>query len=589
MLALAGRALPIAVIAVAGAAYLATLARFVLGGDNGEFAALAAVGGVAHPPGYPLYVLWLRAFRWLPASSPAHAAAMATTLLGVATLVLLYLGCRAWGASIAASSVVVSAHGFSTRAWLASTHAEVFALNTVIAAAILLVVALRASEPHIGGARRVALLALLAGLGLSNHHSIVLLAPIGIYGVVRGMRELPARRARLAAAALGIASFALGLLPYAYLVVVSRNPGGHFVWGETSTMQGLFFHLRRGEYGTTSLGLAQASAPVSRIGNVVALLVDVTRGLAGLPIVAIAASLLARGKRTSQGLRRTGKWLLFASFALAGPCFTLLFNLSTEGLDRLVVERFWLFPQLILAVLVAPLLDPALSAIFARKGAAAAITFVVAAFSALFAFIDVREHQRPSVELYVRNTLASVPPSAVLVGSGDHRFGGFLYAERALQLRTDVIYVDAYLMLDRWYFKQIERALGVTLTPPANRSLSTTKLAAEILATGRPLFLANPLTKAIPESFTTYPIGTLVRVLPPGNVTPNPIELETWNEEIFSHFEMEAAPPELGTWGGDLQKSYVLPWTSLADAFDRIESRDRAGVCRERAAIFSPR
>src|SRR5690349_19753397 len=90
-------ALEIAVPSIVGIVYFVTAARHVLGGDNGEFATLFARGGVAHPPGFPLYVLWLRALHGIPASSPAHGAASATAILGVATVVVLQRACRAWG------------------------------------------------------------------------------------------------------------------------------------------------------------------------------------------------------------------------------------------------------------------------------------------------------------------------------------------------------------------------------------------------------------------------------------------------------------------------------------------------------------
>ena len=59
---------------------------------------LGARGGVAHPSGYPLYVMYLRAMAWLP-GTPAHAAALATALLGAAQIGVLHAACRAWGSA----------------------------------------------------------------------------------------------------------------------------------------------------------------------------------------------------------------------------------------------------------------------------------------------------------------------------------------------------------------------------------------------------------------------------------------------------------------------------------------------------------
>src|SRR5262249_15743297 len=49
----------------ATAVYAAFASPYVVAPDNAEFATLGALGGVAHPSGYPLYVLWLRAWSWL--------------------------------------------------------------------------------------------------------------------------------------------------------------------------------------------------------------------------------------------------------------------------------------------------------------------------------------------------------------------------------------------------------------------------------------------------------------------------------------------------------------------------------------------
>ncbi len=59
-------------------------------------------------------------------------------------------------------------------------------------------------------------LGLAAGLGLANNLTVGLLAPIGLWGVIRGAREAKVWGRPLAGAA---AAFAVGLLPYAYLLV----------------------------------------------------------------------------------------------------------------------------------------------------------------------------------------------------------------------------------------------------------------------------------------------------------------------------------------------------------------------------------
>src|SRR5437762_5413496 len=69
---LAPTALGVAVFAAAAALYVRTLAPSVLPGDYAEFQMCAAVLGVPHPTGYPLYVLLGKLFTLLPAGDVAY-------------------------------------------------------------------------------------------------------------------------------------------------------------------------------------------------------------------------------------------------------------------------------------------------------------------------------------------------------------------------------------------------------------------------------------------------------------------------------------------------------------------------------------
>src|SRR5262249_29420168 len=153
---------------------------------------------------------------------------------------------------------------------------------------------------------------------------------------------------------------------------------------------------RRGEYGTATFAVSSARA--DRLGQLWALGLDMIRDLHVLLLVAIVGFVLRR--RQSPPREDRSSAFLLASFVLSGPLFVLLFNLSTRGLDRLVVERFYLLPLVVLSVTIAPYLDPALAKIFARAPLAIASIVTVAAISALLSVVEVEEIERPSVELY---------------------------------------------------------------------------------------------------------------------------------------------------------------------------------------------
>jgi hypothetical protein len=52
------------------ALYIRTAYPTVAGGDNGELLSIACTGGVAHPPGYPLWVMLSMAALALGAKIP---------------------------------------------------------------------------------------------------------------------------------------------------------------------------------------------------------------------------------------------------------------------------------------------------------------------------------------------------------------------------------------------------------------------------------------------------------------------------------------------------------------------------------------
>ncbi|HEX3596532.1 MAG TPA: DUF2723 domain-containing protein, partial [Polyangiaceae bacterium] len=219
------------VLAAISELYLATTSPYVVGEDNGEFSAIYAHGGVAHPSGYPLYTLLLRAFAWLPADTPARGAGLVTAAIGLGAVALLYRACRAWSAGPAAAALASVAFGTAPVAWDLATKAEVFALNAALAAAIILV---GAPAGPVRGNARAAWTGLLFGLGVSNHHTVVLLAPLGVWSLFASLRE-SSTRAR--AALLCCAAFAAGLLPYATLPLAARSSSG-WVWGDVTSWHG---------------------------------------------------------------------------------------------------------------------------------------------------------------------------------------------------------------------------------------------------------------------------------------------------------------------------------------------------------------
>lgn len=569
-------------LVVVSASYVLTLASALLGGDNAEFVALSQRWGVAHPSGYPTYVLYLRLLSWLPGATPAMTAALATTLLGLCTLYALYHACVAWQASPFAALAASVLFAWSPRSWIAATHAEVFAMNALFAALLLW---LCAPELRISAQRRLLLLAGLAGLGLANHLSLVLLAPLGTWAAAHALLRCE-RRGRAAALALG--SFALGLLPYASLPLLARAARG-FSWGELHTPADLWWHVSRKDYGTASLGLKDEGGDA--LAHVWQLVLQANADLLWLPLLLLPLGALVLWRSAS----RWHGLALLATLVVAGPLFVARFNLNTEGLSRAVVMRFYLLPELVAVPILALGLGwleanirDRLRPVLLRAAGLAAFG-VLAAAQLLATLPELSEHHAPTVERYLQNTLRSVPSGAVILGSGDQRLFGFEAIQELEGLRRDVQYIDPRMLHYSWYREHAARRFGAPLPEPQNGNISTVDLAARVLAAGKPLFITDVFSEVLVRNLPSFPVGTLLQLVPPGTKAPTPQALEQLNVQLLAKYDLNySRPMDPSSWAWAAQAVYARPWRSLAGIYHQLGDAERADLNEQRALSLSP-
>jgi hypothetical protein len=196
---------------IALAAYFVTLGRSVGQADTFEFQVTAPVLGVAHPTGYPLYVLIGKLFSLIPLGGMAMRVNLTSALAAAisAGLVTLILG-RRLGAAGLVAALGGLAFAFSPALWSQAVVAEVYALNAAFVAGLLWVgLGLLHGENH---PRNLALGGLLLGLSLSHHLTTVLLLPALALAVLIARPRIGWRGWALAGGLL-----IAGLLVYAYI------------------------------------------------------------------------------------------------------------------------------------------------------------------------------------------------------------------------------------------------------------------------------------------------------------------------------------------------------------------------------------
>jgi hypothetical protein len=561
---------PGALVALAALiAYCALASPHIVEGENAELAAVGAIGGRAHPPGYPLYVLWLRAWSWLP-GTPAHATAFATAILGALALLVLHAACRAWGARPLAAAIAVVIVGAAPLFVRYHSQAEVFALNHLIAALVLW---LAAAHGPLRGERRAIALGLVAGLGLANHFTCALLAPVGLLGAVRGVRE--ARRGAVAAAG-AIAALAVGLTPYAYLAVAD----GPASWGVVSSLDDLLTIVLRREYGGVA-GFAPLGTSVPWTASLLALLETIARTWLWLPAVVAPIALGVRIWRPGDGEPRWGWIALAISVVLAGPLLVTRFNVEPEGLGLYICQRFHLLPALLLAIPVAAALDvPAASV--KRPVLAAALPLVVFAGLVVVALPSIARLHTPAVELGVRNLLRSLPHDAVVHVVPDDLCGGSIYLQEARRERPDVVVMCAAMLRLPWYRTQLSRrTMGVDAVPGG--------LSEALVRSGRPVFVDPQLTNAL-AAYPNYPHGVVRRVQPLGTPVPPPVEVAALNKKLFAAFDLDYPwPGPADEYAALAHYRYAGAWSAIARLLAAVGDRAAAQDAMELSAQLTPK
>lgn len=168
---------------LASTLYLSTLLPHMGEADTLEFQVVVPQLGIAHPTGYPLYVLLTKLFTFLPLGTIAWRVSLASAVYATVAVVLLFDLLLRLTARILPSLLATLSFGFSAVFWSQAVVAEVYTLHILLVALILWLLMGWGKGSAIEGrlrrplARRWQAVFLVTGLSLTNHLTTVLLLP----------------------------------------------------------------------------------------------------------------------------------------------------------------------------------------------------------------------------------------------------------------------------------------------------------------------------------------------------------------------------------------------------------------------------
>jgi hypothetical protein len=413
---------------VAFALFLATLSRDLTwrsyGGDGGELITASMTLGIAHPPGYPLYIIIGRLFGLLPFGTVAGRYALLSAIAGAAAVGVavhcMIAGRPYGGRHYGLAWAMGLALSVTPLFWEQATIAEVYPLFLLFVALFVWAVLAERSPLVIG---------LTLGLAVSGHLSGLLLAPLALWKTTRS--GLP--RFGLGAA--------IGLAPFLWLPWLATNHSP-VTWGDPSTLGGWWWLASASLYRPNVFGLP-LNMWLTRLDSWLNLSILV-------PLLLWLAGALLAIRRGRRGPDRLPLALLLTALAFSIYAFTY------RPEDSAVL----LLPALLLAAIVA---GRGLADLDSPKSWLLPMSVCILALVA-------RPHSYDSsLRISALASLAELPQDAIVLTPGDESVSALWYFHYVEGVRPDIAVIDANMFQFPWYRSGLQREFSDLWIPDGDQ------------------------------------------------------------------------------------------------------------------------
>jgi len=245
--------------------YLSTQSQSIFGGDAGDLVTAAYTGGVAHPPGYPLYTFFgYLLSHIIPFGSVAWRVSLLSSLSIALALSILFVYIAFVTASSIAAFVAVLTLGTSYLYWLYAVVPEVFGLHIFfVAVQLLALLWWQKSHSAKAGLTFVALFV----LSLSHHHIILFMLPAYIYALFNEKAHVLSFVSKNKRAIM--LTGALSLLPIAWFIFSIPHLAA-YTWEDTLSVFNILKIISRAAYGSFTSAVVIVEKPISRLTDVYA-------------------------------------------------------------------------------------------------------------------------------------------------------------------------------------------------------------------------------------------------------------------------------------------------------------------------------
>ncbi len=574
----------IAVTAIAGVLYFLTAARDIVVGDSPELIMAAVTLGVVHAPGYPLFTMLGHLFSLLPFGSIPFRVNLLSVVCDALTIGVVYFSAFRLTRSQLAAAVAALFLAVDPIFWEWSLAAEVFPLNNLLAAVLILLLVSWHQQPE----RSAFLIAafFVSGLALTNHQTIVLLGPAFCFVLWQRRSILFARPSLLA---IGAAVFVVGLLPYLYVPWAAAHHPAHN-WGNVSSFHDLLRLIARRSYGSklvTTPGYT-GGPPWDRLA---ALFISFGP-VAGLLTVLGAIQAFQR--------TRWYFWFSLVAFVFTGPFFVWItdLNLSAAPSALFVLQRFFLLSHIVLAPLIG-FGVLALAQFVARSTSATALgalcivaaCLVAAAIMAATNYRRIDQSQNLIARRFAQDVFNTTPPGSVLLVNGDGLAFPLMYLQQVEHIGNETTLVVVPLLLGDWYVRQLREQHPELVVPFDRYDPQSNNMKIFVEAnSSRTIAIAGAIGNdhSLDLDYWPYQQGLLIIAMPKSQDVPLDMLLAQ-NEQLLGRCH----PPAPGsvranTFEADILNVYAYPAFTIAATCERAGLKAEARTWYERALAINP-
>src|SRR5581483_4619497 len=577
-------ALAAGVTAIAFALYYATAARDIVVGDSPELIAVCALRGVAHPPGYPLFTILGHLLSEMPllGTVPFRVNLLSVICNSLTVAVVYFTALRLTKARLA-SALAALTLAVTPLFWSWSLAAEVFPLNNLIAASLIF--CLFSCHERSGQNAWLVAAAFFAGLGLTNHQTIVLLGPAVCFVL---WRQRAALRTRPRVIIFCTIAFALGLLPYIYIpIAASFHPA--YSWGEISSWRDFVALVARRNYGSGRLVGATEYLGGSAMSRIIAL---------GASFGPLAGTLSIFGAIEAFRRCRWYFWFAIIAFIFAGPFFVAItnLNLATAPSAIFVLQRFFLLAHVIVAPLLAfgiLLLDEVVPSLgVGRSRVAAGLTTIAVLATAFVAYRHVDLSRNQIARIFATDVYQSAEPGTVLLTTGDGIVFPLVYGQLVDGFDPEVTLVIVPMLKVEWYVRQLRQRHPDLKIPFDRYDAQTNNLKALIEANKSRTFATTGSLgdedHSLEGDYWPYQHG-IIMIVEPKSTARTMDEMVRDNERLLPRYR----PPNPRlvrheSFEEDILNVYTWPAFRLGSDYERVGGKTEARRWYERALSINP-